>query len=76
MNNLRNKKLIIAFGKNVRKLRKKKGISMRYLADLADVDYSQIAKIETGKINTTISTAYSISQALEVEFEALFQLEI
>lgn len=74
--NLKNKKLIVAFGKRVRKLRQEKGLSMRYLADLADVNYTQIAKIETGKINTTISTAYAISKALEVSLDTLFQLEL
>ena len=76
MINLKSKKLITAFGKRVRKLRLEKGISMRYLADLADVDYTQISKIETGKINTTISTAYAISKALDISLDKLFQFEI
>lgn len=74
--NLKNKKLIVGFGKHVRKLRQEKGLSMRYLADLADVDYTQIAKIETGKINTTISSAYAISKALDIPLDKLFQFEI
>lgn len=76
MINIKNKKLITAFGKRVRRLRQEKGLSMRYLADLADIDYTQIAKIETGKINTTISSAYAISKALDIPFDKLFQLEI
>lgn len=76
MINLKNKKLITAFGKRVRKLRQEKCLSMRYLADLADVDYTQIAKIETGKINTTISSAYAISKALDISLEELFRFEI
>ena len=76
MINVRNKKLITLFGKRVRKLRQERKISMRHLADLADVDYTQIAKIENGKINTTISTAFAISQALDISIEELFQLGI
>lgn len=74
--NIKNKKLITQFGKRVRKLRQERKISMRHLADLADIDYTQIAKIENGKINTTISTAYAISQALDITIEVLFQLDI
>ena len=76
MINLKNKKLITAFGKRVRELREKKELSMRHLADLADIEYSQLAKIETGKINTTISTAFAISKALEVPLDKLFKFEI
>ena len=74
--NLKNKKLILSFGKHIRKLREERDYSMRYLADLADVNYTQIAKIETGKINTTISTAYALAKALDITLEQLFKFEI
>jgi transcriptional regulator with XRE-family HTH domain len=74
--NIKSKKLIVAFGKHVRKLREDKELSMRHLADLADIAYSQLAKIETGKINTSISTAYALSKALEIPLEKLFKFEI
>jgi transcriptional regulator with XRE-family HTH domain len=74
--NLKNKKLILSFGKHIRKLREERDYSMRYLADLADVNYTQISKIETGKINTTISTAYALAKALDITLEQLFKFEI
>ena len=74
--NLKNKKLISSFGKRIRKLREERDYSMRYLADLADVNYTQISKIETGKINTTISTAYAIAKALDISIDELFKFEI
>ena len=76
MINLKNKKLITAFGKHLRKLRQERKLSMRHLADLADIDYTQIAKIETGKINTTISTVYAISKALDITLNELFLFDI
>ncbi len=76
MISIKNQKLISLFGDRVRKLRIQKGYSMRDLAAYADIEYSQISKIETGKINTTISTAYAISQALEVSLESLFKLPV
>jgi len=72
----KNEKLMLAFGEHIRKLRKEKGMSMEELADAAEVEYSQIAKIERGKINTSISTAFRLSTALEVPLEQLFQFQI
>jgi len=40
---------------------------------LADIEYSQLSRIEWGQINTTISTAYSIAEALEVPVSKLFE---
>ncbi|MGZ4043318.1 MAG: helix-turn-helix domain-containing protein [Bacteroidia bacterium] len=76
MNYKRNEKLIKAFGKHVRKLRTTKGLSMEKLADLADIEYSQIYKIEHGEINTTISTSHALAKALDIELYALFMFEI
>ncbi|CAN5665140.1 hypothetical protein BH10BAC2_BH10BAC2_02170 [soil metagenome] len=48
---------------------------MEELAIEADIEYSQIAKIETGKINTTVSTVYLISLALNIDPADLFRFE-
>lgn len=71
-----NEELVKAFGSQVRALRKKKKLSMEQLADLADVEYSQIGKIERGIINTTISTAYRLSEALGISLNELFNFEV
>lgn len=75
MNNTRNEKLIKAFGKHVRKIRLAKGISMEKLAELAEIEYSQISKIERGLLNTTISSSFAIAKALDIELYALFMFE-
>jgi len=46
---------------------------MMELAFDADIEYSQIAKIERGLINTTVSTVQALSQALGVKPADLFQ---
>jgi transcriptional regulator with XRE-family HTH domain len=74
--NLKNPDLLIAFGKNLRKLRTKKELSMKHLADLTNVEYSQIARIERGVINTTITTAHAIAKALDVPMNKLFDFEV
>ena len=76
MNNIKNKDLITAFGNHVRELRKKKKLSMEDLAADAGIEYKQLANVELGLINTTISTVYAISKALEIPMNKLFEFEI
>jgi transcriptional regulator with XRE-family HTH domain len=66
------KELKVAFGRQVRKLRLAKGFSMRGFAKEADMDYSQLARIETGLISPIISTVYRIATALNVGFTEIF----
>ena len=75
VNYKRNNKYLIAFGKHLRQLRKQKGVSMEELALQADVEYTQIANIERGKINTTISTVLAVAEALDVEVSELFRFK-
>jgi transcriptional regulator with XRE-family HTH domain len=42
--------LILAFGQKVRLIRKSKKLSMQHLANLAEIEVSQIYRIEAGKI--------------------------
>lgn len=67
--------MILAFGAHVRKLRKDKGLTMEKLAELADIDYRQVAYIEKGETNPTLSTIYTLSKALEIPLDELFKFE-
>jgi transcriptional regulator with XRE-family HTH domain len=60
-------------GSNVRKYRTKANISQTVLADLVGVTYSQIARIELGEINTSVSMIYLIAKALEIEPSKLLE---
>jgi transcriptional regulator with XRE-family HTH domain len=71
-----NENFIKAFGENLRKVRMSKNVSMQTLAYTINVEYSQISRIELGKINTSISTVYEIATALEVPVQELFNFEI
>lgn len=57
---------IVAFGKAVRRIRKGKKISMQQLAHQADIELSQIYRIETGKINPKLTTILNIARALDI----------
>jgi len=57
---------------NIKKLRKKKGISQDKLAKLADVTVTTLVKIESGvNDNPTIKTLKKIADALGVSLDEL-----
>jgi len=63
---------IPTIAKNIKKIRKKKGISQDKLSKLAEVAYNTIIKIESGAIqNPTIETAQKIAKALDVSLDEL-----
>jgi transcriptional regulator with XRE-family HTH domain len=72
VNNTRDEIRIIAFGAHIRKLRKAKKMTMKNLAFDADVELSQIHRIEKGKINPTLTTILLLADALEVLPSKLF----
>lgn len=57
---------ILAFGMAIRRIRKSKKLSMQQLAHQADIELSQISRIETGKINPKLTTILNIARALGV----------
>lgn len=62
----KNNAVLKALGEKLYQQRKAKKLSLRQLASIADVDYSQIDKIEKGRLNITIITLISIADALEM----------
>ncbi len=65
---------LIEFGQNLKKLRKEKGISQAQLAFEAEIQISQISRIERGLINTTIGNAKLLSKILDVSILKLFEV--
>lgn len=68
---IRNQLLIQGFGLHIRSLRMAKGLSQEGLAGLAGIEKTQIVRIENGQVNTTISTIYALSQALDTSLQKL-----
>lgn len=60
-------------GKNIRKLRKEKGLSQEELSLNLDLDGSYIGKVENGKLNITIDKISAIAKFLDVEVIELFR---
>jgi len=63
---------ILALGKKIRLLRKERKLSMQTLANIAEIELSQIHRIELGKINPRFTTILKIANALSVEVKDLF----
>jgi transcriptional regulator with XRE-family HTH domain len=62
------KKLIaVNIGMALKKLRNGKNLSMQELATLAEIEKSQIYRIENGKVDVRISTLYLLAEALKVD---------
>lgn len=72
MHKIRNEEVMAMFGRNVRRVRMDKGFTQEELAEGAGISQVQIARIEAGKINTSISTVVAIAKALGVKEGELF----
>jgi len=73
--NVKDKKYIKSFGKNLKRIRKEVGLSQENLAFDADIPLSQVGRIERGEVNTTISTVYALSKALKINITDLFKFQ-
>ncbi len=74
MENLNEKEFLIAFGKNLRRVRQAQGFTQAQLANDIGVEISQISRIERGIINTSVGNVNAISSALRVDIKDLFDL--
>lgn len=63
------------FGRHLRSLREKKGLSLRGLSAVCNIDNSKISKIEAGKINITLITLLCLAKALEITTMELIGFE-
>ena len=59
------------FGYLVRKARKRRGWSMRDLADALDIDHNVIYRIEHGRSDPPLSLAAKLSRVLDLSLDAV-----
>ena len=74
MEYLGEKDFLLAFGRNLRRVRKAQGFTQAQLANDLGVEISQISRIERGIINTSVGNVNAISSALRVDIKDLFDL--
>lgn len=72
MENLDEISFLKAFGKNLKNLRREKGLTQEQLANDLDIEISQISRIERGVINTSIGNVNAIAKVLIIEPKDLF----
>lgn len=63
------------FGKNLKNLRKSRGLTQEKLAELSNLDRSYISDIEGGRVNVSLESIYKIAIGLEVEIVDLFNFK-
>jgi transcriptional regulator with XRE-family HTH domain len=61
-------------GERIRKLRTDNQLTLEALAFKADMDYTQLSRIELGKINTSIFQIYKIATALDISTSAILNV--
>lgn len=64
-------KILIRFAAHLTRLRKEKGLSIRQLAAVSGLEYSQVQRIEKGKVNFAFTTLVALAQGLEMDFNEL-----
>lgn len=64
-----------AFAKRLKEVRKVMNYTQERLAFEADIELSQIARIETSRINPTLSTILRIAKTLGVHPKELFDTD-
>jgi transcriptional regulator with XRE-family HTH domain len=68
------KDIVKVFGRNLKKLRLQRKLSMEKLAKLADMELSQIYRIENGKVNAKLTTIAALGKALDIEPNELLKV--
>jgi transcriptional regulator with XRE-family HTH domain len=58
--------IVKLLGARIRKIRNDNHLSLESLAFKAEMDYTQLSRIELGKINTSTFQLYKIATALEI----------
>ncbi len=67
------KNILVLFGDNVRKYRKKRQLSQEKLAELADVHRTYIGMIERAEKNVTLLSMEKIAKALNITITKLLE---
>lgn len=67
--------LLKKFGLNVKFARMRKGLTQEQLAELMDINWTYIAKIETGRINMSLGKVLELAKVLKIDINKLLLIE-
>ncbi|MEY2595203.1 MAG: Helix-turn-helix domain [Bacteroidota bacterium] len=71
--NTSSKPVALELGQRIRKARNEKNLTIQVLADLVGIEYTQMSRIELGKINTSVLQVCKISRALDINMSTLLK---
>ncbi|MGN8056032.1 helix-turn-helix domain-containing protein [Pedobacter sp. 22163] len=63
-----------AFGSHLQKLRLTRSLSIRKLAGNSGLEYSQVQRIEQGKVNISLTTIFALAEGLDLDPKDLLDL--
>ncbi len=67
---------LLLFAKHLIAVRKKNGFTQEELSYASDITLSQIARIETARINPGLSTIFKLAKAMKVDLKELFDFQL
>jgi transcriptional regulator with XRE-family HTH domain len=66
-------KILLRFATHLTRLRKERDLSIRQLAATSGLEYSQIQRIEKGKVNFAFTTLVALAQGLDIDLHILLE---
>ncbi len=66
------KTILVKFGKKIREVRAKRGLSQEALADIANVHRTYIGMVERAEKNITLLNIQKLAKALKIDIKELF----
>lgn len=66
-------KILARFATHLTTVRQQKGYSIRQLAAASGLEYSQIQRIEKGKVNFAFTTLAALAQGLDIDLHILLE---
>ena len=66
------KAILVKFGKKIREVRAKRGLSQEALADRANVHRTYIGMVERAEKNITLLNIQKLAKALKIDIRELF----
>ena len=69
---MKDEEYLILIGKNISRIRKEQGLTIKELGYRCDMEKTNLIPIEKGRINVTVGTLIKISKALNIDLKELF----
>jgi len=70
------KKGVISLATRIKELREAHDITQEQLSEKSGLSVSQIARLETARINPSVSTVFAVARALNIELKELFDFKL